>query len=606
MDFRYLIESLLLELSGSEIYQKYYNKIPYDQFVLIVGADPQSNIEGNEKVLKMGKYSKLLLSMYQKGKLKLEDLEKANEYLSYVYKHNVPLDVNKVNELGNIYDLVKQYIVEDTQSLNKILSALSPDEYEKVFDGKDWVIYIPKTERASAYLGYETEWCTTFGSYSLNKKYKERHCYFEQYNRQGPLYIIINKTDPLQKFQFHFNSNQFMNRGDVRIDSSFFNLKDEIKYFFFPSLLKDVSKEEIQKEYKAISILPDEDQMNIMKKVIGKTDNRICAALLDMNVDLINQLIKDDLIEGEIRIYEGRLVLPIESLHKIYNLEQLDYTIHYYKSGSENSWDYINDSLDSDWGEGYLNDAFERLFKEYYENNSHKFSSVGINDYEKFKQVYYEDISNDREIVNNFLSDVTDLSTNSYDENSMQEAKSLEEYISFPYNEVSVNIGYFIKTLLKHNITNLHDDNGLPLQDVFEYFMNDYNLPVEAENPIDWETTTPKNLNETFYTIKSFDSYFDNKIGDMEGHNKCIKLRNDLKQIIEKFFNGNSTYYGEDRNFRLTIYPDKLNCENETVLITIYKKDAGTETGYVRVDNIVKYITNHSLFEGKLKLYSLI
>ena len=102
MKFEFLLEDLLTELSGEEIYKKYYSKIPYDTFISIVQSDPQSKVKNNT-IERIGKYGKLLISMYQKGGLKLEDLDKAKEYMDYVYKHNVAIEVNKIKELGDIY-----------------------------------------------------------------------------------------------------------------------------------------------------------------------------------------------------------------------------------------------------------------------------------------------------------------------------------------------------------------------------------------------------------------------------------------------------------------------------------------------------------------------
>ena len=45
MNFNFLLEELLLELSGKEIYQKYYSKIPYETFLDIVMATPKTDIE---------------------------------------------------------------------------------------------------------------------------------------------------------------------------------------------------------------------------------------------------------------------------------------------------------------------------------------------------------------------------------------------------------------------------------------------------------------------------------------------------------------------------------------------------------------------------------
>ena len=55
-----LMEELLLELSGLEIHQKYYSKIPYEIFVNIVMSDPRSNVDGVGNLLNLGKYCTIL------------------------------------------------------------------------------------------------------------------------------------------------------------------------------------------------------------------------------------------------------------------------------------------------------------------------------------------------------------------------------------------------------------------------------------------------------------------------------------------------------------------------------------------------------------------
>ena len=175
-----LLEELLLELSGQEIHQKYYSKIPYETFVNIVVSDPRSNVDGVGNLLNLGKYSKLLLSLYQKGTLQIEDLVKAKEYLGYVYLHNIPVEVGKIRQLGDLYNIVKQYIIEDTLDFKLILDSLVlGTDYKLLHTGKDWTFYQPLTEKGSSYLGVNTEWCTTWGQYCLNKKQQGTFLAFE-------------------------------------------------------------------------------------------------------------------------------------------------------------------------------------------------------------------------------------------------------------------------------------------------------------------------------------------------------------------------------------------------------------------------------------------
>ena len=205
MNFNFLLEELLLELSGKEIYQKYYSKIPYETFLDIVMADPKTNIDGTGELLSLGKYSKMLLSFYLKGTLRDEDLVKAEEYLGYVYLHNIALDINKLRSLGDLYKVVQKYIISDTLNFNEIINALVINEdYKLLHEGKDWSFYQPLTEKGAAYLGFSTEWCTTWGQYCLNKKYQERDNHFGRHHKDGPLFIMMNKTNPRFNIWYNF------------------------------------------------------------------------------------------------------------------------------------------------------------------------------------------------------------------------------------------------------------------------------------------------------------------------------------------------------------------------------------------------------------------
>jgi len=95
MKFTLLLEELLNEASPIEIYNKYYSDIKPAAFLKIVSADPQTelnpgrNTKIEERVKRLGKWAKLLLSIYKKGGLKFEDLDRAKDYLSIIYTRKV-------------------------------------------------------------------------------------------------------------------------------------------------------------------------------------------------------------------------------------------------------------------------------------------------------------------------------------------------------------------------------------------------------------------------------------------------------------------------------------------------------------------------------------
>lgn len=205
-------ESLLLEATLDDIYTKYYSNIPQDEFWQIIKADPTYN---EQKSQKMGKYGKWLLNLYKQGKLKNEDLYKATDYLSYFVKYYNKItekDINKLPDLPSLYNIIKPY--KEASDNGEDIATSKSDEVrrikedaEKVFEDNQWLVIIPHTQEASCYYGKNTQWCTAAtDSYNM----------FNHYNNKGPLFINIRKTDG-KKFQFHFETNSFMDETDTPI-----------------------------------------------------------------------------------------------------------------------------------------------------------------------------------------------------------------------------------------------------------------------------------------------------------------------------------------------------------------------------------------------------
>ena len=89
-----------------------------------------------------------------------------------------------------------------------------PDQVEKAkgnakefYDDADIRIVVPADKTAACYYGQGTQWCTA-STKATN--------YFDHYNSQGPLYIIIPKKPEHEgeKYQLHFNDNQHMDEND--------------------------------------------------------------------------------------------------------------------------------------------------------------------------------------------------------------------------------------------------------------------------------------------------------------------------------------------------------------------------------------------------------
>ena len=205
--------SLIFEASVEDIHKTYYSDIDKDEFLKINKTDPTSN-GGTKK----GKFLPWLIKMRKSGKLKLEDLYKASEYLTAFAKYRNKLsqnDINKIQSIPELYNIVKPALQEDDQdkpdelkSKNEIKNEIK-NETIKHYEDQDLLILTPKTHRAACIYGKGTQWCTAS---------KNSSRMFDQYNAEGPLYIVIDKNDTDERYQFHPESDQFMDINDSPIE----------------------------------------------------------------------------------------------------------------------------------------------------------------------------------------------------------------------------------------------------------------------------------------------------------------------------------------------------------------------------------------------------
>jgi hypothetical protein len=159
-------------------------------------------------------------------------------------------DINKLNPSA-LYDAVKDFdLTLATTTKTERKSAPVHPGAKMLFDGPTWrVIEIedkgPVGKEAACFYGgqnKETRWCTSAPGLT----------YFERYIKDGPLYVIFKPDDtdvspetglPKERYQFHFPSNQFMDRDDRQIDLvQYLNgPMSELKDFFKPEFAKGLT-----------------------------------------------------------------------------------------------------------------------------------------------------------------------------------------------------------------------------------------------------------------------------------------------------------------------------------------------------------------------------
>ena len=177
-----------------------------------------------EKLPYTNKYMIWLIKQYVQNKFKIpEDLSKLNSELERFSKISHKLEKTNINDYS--WDEFLEVIpkLEDMHTSNEE-KRIAKAGAEKLFENSNWIIIHPKTEEASCYYGKGTRWCTA----------AEENNYFDRYNRDGNLYIIISKTNPEEKYQIHFQSGSFMNAEDSPLDdremNKIFNDKELLEF----------------------------------------------------------------------------------------------------------------------------------------------------------------------------------------------------------------------------------------------------------------------------------------------------------------------------------------------------------------------------------------
>jgi hypothetical protein len=136
--------------------------------------------------------------------------EYLRKYFKLVQKKQIPQPNNDINRIPNftaLTQIVDQYpdVIDEPKNVDR-------GQAKQYYDDADIRVIIPEDKTAACYYGQGTKWCTAGRDNNM----------FDRYNSEGEMYIIIPKksTHPGEKYQFHFQTRQFMNEKDQRINLS--------------------------------------------------------------------------------------------------------------------------------------------------------------------------------------------------------------------------------------------------------------------------------------------------------------------------------------------------------------------------------------------------
>lgn len=249
-----LVETYLIE--DIESMKKYYPNIANDVFMDYIELDPTYKGGNNA-----GKYAKWILALANKGTL--DNIGHVKDILTRFdsEKNNlINKDIMKYRSLDELEDMLNdessyaekshRQQVRDRQKARR--DADITKEAKLVFSGDGFDVWVPETYAAECKLGAGTRWCTA----STESDY-----YYDYYKRVygGDYYVLIGENG--EKYQFHIESHQFMDKDDEPVDMvEFFEDKPSLKAFITPKILKAMGVTE-EMLSKPLSVFVDIDDI---------------------------------------------------------------------------------------------------------------------------------------------------------------------------------------------------------------------------------------------------------------------------------------------------------------------------------------------------------
>ena len=168
----------------------------------IEAADPSTN----------KKYTQWMARQFATGQVaKMEDVVSTlADYMARFHdlstRKKLPVDrrdINRYKKYQEMFDTVDWYEDQEPEDETK-------GKARKAYEDDDVTVVIPEDEAAACKYGRKTRWCTAS---------TKGQNYFDHYNRQGPLYILIPKVPKHdnEKYQLHFPSGQYMDEDDDHV-----------------------------------------------------------------------------------------------------------------------------------------------------------------------------------------------------------------------------------------------------------------------------------------------------------------------------------------------------------------------------------------------------
>ena len=244
-------------------------------------------------------------------RLLVEDLEKTAGFLDFFDKFNDKFDENKRNvndymSVDDFFDVVELKMPKEGDFMS---ASQMERQYKKEIDiwldNETWKVVVPKSHAASIAYGKDSRWCTAMTNDSQ----------YDYHTKKGPLIILINKkADPNErrthKFQFHFETDQYMDAQDKRV--SYLDMLSSDKDLL-NAFLKNVSPQYTLPIRLKLNLEIPKESLHIKDTRKDKSDSadKFTLNLSDMKADTLPDGLE---IEGHLKIEKNKNIKTLQNL----------------------------------------------------------------------------------------------------------------------------------------------------------------------------------------------------------------------------------------------------------------------------------------------------
>lgn len=239
------VSSLILEGKDPIELLKYkFQNIPTEAIEKLVSIDPTKKKSMTQWVCKQwdsekdtiiadlnnGKLEKLFQYSKEHPDVQLKNIPSVEEGIKmYVGETD---DENADSVLGKStepYTFIK--------NLGKDVESDLANDFDIVYKDSVWIIAVPNTYEAACKLGEGMKWCTANAFGHGEDYYKEYLSkggkYYVNFDLSKGQHGVVNKLEyPYTRYQFHFESNQFMNSHDDPVTFDDIDLPDGAREFY--------------------------------------------------------------------------------------------------------------------------------------------------------------------------------------------------------------------------------------------------------------------------------------------------------------------------------------------------------------------------------------